>query len=178
MEHIDKVRSINKWKPVLENLDIKEKDLEWMSIYAEYHAMRDMNKNSYISRDIENPIYNKYVTEIDNTLPISIKILSKLNLDGIKVEPMQRAVDMKHMTETYQFSIIIPMNEVEDLRHVGIDIIADLENLLIEETVEKINEKLINMKLFKPYAIVSSIALDLVDINNSKMILRSRFYAE
>jgi hypothetical protein len=47
---IDKTKALKKWGPVLENMGVQsEEKLDWMSEYAEYHAI---NENAYINASI------------------------------------------------------------------------------------------------------------------------------
>ena len=166
MKEIDKLKAISKWSPVLESLEIKDKKtLEWLSIYAEYTSMRESEKN---------------VDNGNNYLPVSLKIASKLELNDIDIDVMSIPADMKHISETYQFVIKIPKNFVEDIRYSGKESehIESMESILIEHTIEEINKILKGKKIFRPYDIVSSISILLDDIDDAKMIFRSRFYAE
>ena len=66
---IDKYKAIKKWKPILESLKVTdERKIELLSIYGEYKGVTQSTPSS--------------VQGSANLLPIEMKILSKLNLEG------------------------------------------------------------------------------------------------
>jgi hypothetical protein len=115
---------INKWKPILDCLNMSDTSLyEPLVIFAEEKNKIDFLKTLY-------------------TLPISLKILSKLDLTNKKL-----IVDTENKYQVDDYELSIDVKEVVVGDHLqyqipGLDAVAYVENLSINELVSKINEML------------------------------------
>jgi hypothetical protein len=110
-----------------------------------------------------------------NLLPISMKILSKLNLEGknLVVEDNPRSV------EEYQVACSVSRNQIEDVRAMlGIDVVQKIENMLVEEMIQMINRRLEDKNNFHVYIMAESISLISEATWAPRMILKSRFKVE
>jgi len=123
---------INKWKPILDCLNMSDTSLyEPLVIFAEEKNKIDFLKTLY-----------KNIYLADNTLPISLKILSKLDLTNKKL-----IVDTENKYQVDDYELSIDVKEVVVGDHLqfqipGLDAVAYVENLSINELVSKINEML------------------------------------
>jgi hypothetical protein len=66
-------KAIIKWKPVLEKLEFPKQLIPDISFYCEHQSKLVTNTNLYLEDNINQKIAK-------NCIPISLKILSKLNL--------------------------------------------------------------------------------------------------
>jgi len=145
---IDVEKAIRKWKPVLESLNITDEEKSTkIAVYAEQHQRLEsfeiINNNGY------------------NLLPISIKVLSKLDNFEITDDP--------RLVETYQVSVTINRHEIE--YNTGIDIMPRLENVLVEELINQLRGK----KVLVYKAASSLLTIDEVQyVVGTRMILTSR----
>ena len=136
-----------------------EKIRKIMAEYAEFHQQYQ-NENLIVSAtdDIA-----------QNLLPVSLKILSQLNLT-------EKNVILKQGLPTLSFDIDINMKQVSDMKDGGIDgtqIVIQLEGILTKKLVEYINKELETKN-----NLYITILVDSLTIESTKFILTSRIHIE
>jgi len=136
-----------KWKPIIniigEEKSFKEKN--FMTEYAEHHSQ-------YIDAMAN--------IEDGDLLPISLKILSQLNLEDKETYIITPSVSGDDF-ETLSTSILIDEIQYKDVREkTGLDIIENLESVLIEENVKILNEILKNKDNFGVHLMVSELKIE------------------
>ena len=133
---IDIEKALKKWNPILDALQVTdEKHREYMAEYAERHQNFEYNFENYTPiRGIETVGGNGNVAQ--NLLPVALKIFSKLNLEGKKVE-FAELVDVVFLSKTLE------RNTIEEIKASdGYAMVQELEKGLIDDLVIKINEEL------------------------------------
>ena len=126
-------RAIIKWSPIINTLNIDKRFEEPISIFSELCSFNHNNLH------ISNSIYD------DNILPISIRTLSKLKLENVKL-----VIGTKNYYEfnTYQIKIKFSINQEEEFKMIsGTDVITMLSSSFVEEISTNINDKIEKEKL-------------------------------
>lgn len=120
-EYYEKI--YKKWKPINEALKIKNEELQhFIAKYAEYHLSSDGNGG-----------YNEI---FQNLLPVSLKIISKLNLKD-------KIIEIKDEQPTISLTLPLTHDTLQDIKSAtGMDVIQKLENQIIEKVVDYLNEEL------------------------------------
>lgn len=165
MSNLNKDQVIKKWSPIMDALKIKDsKKRDFLSEYAEHHqeiespGITMWNPNLTIHKKIpkithpdidpfgeenwdEEPS-EKFDNSIrgsgpeNNMLPMSLKILSKLNLEG-------KNLSIEEDLPTVAISSSISKNQMDDLLFArGVDVVSMIESTLIEELAFNINRQL------------------------------------
>lgn len=171
---IDIERVCRKWSPIVEALGV-ENNREFYSVYAEtFQRLYGLNPIDLEKPEEENiPISSEeyeirmkvdpfgeeswwtpksksiYENFSGTLLPLELKILSKLNLDNKNI------ILTNENTET----LMIPITINEDLRYVGVDYAAQIEIMVMEILVRKINEKLETSNTFYINHMVSNVSI-------------------
>ena len=125
--------AIIKWSTIINTLNIDERFEEPISIFSELCSFNHNNLN------ISNSIYN------DSILPMSIKAISKLKLENIKL-----VIDTKnyYVFNTYRVKIKFTINQEDDFKMIsGTDVITMLSSSFVEQISTNINDKIEKEKL-------------------------------
>lgn len=143
---------IKKWKPILKELKISEKNYVFFSTYAETL----INNLS----DIENE---------QNLLPVNLRVLSQLDFDNIDIklsnlEDLEKIEDLE-IKETIDRSILLNIDAAS-----GLKIVQDTENILLDKLIALLNTK----KEIFIYKLVNSIGIRNIDENTTEMFITSR----
>jgi hypothetical protein len=107
----DQSKILDTWRPVLEKAGVREDLMQFAANYAHCHTLRDNNATSIFSNQKETP----------SMLPVAIKILTMLNINGKNVQ-LTTAPNYEYIddvtenigfgeTHTFQVSINIPVTE-------------------------------------------------------------------
>ena len=125
-----------KWQPIIEMVYNGNK-LDELALYCEKHC----NKENNILQSNSN-----------TTLPIALKILSKLNLDNINFTCNNIP------GKDYRVSITVSKEDIEVFKsNIGFDIAIKYESLLIEDIILHINSELEGKKSFNTNFLIKSI---------------------
>ena len=116
---------LKKWSPVLDALKVTVK----RQFIAEYAEQQSTKENELLNS-------NPSVGVLQNLLPISLKILSKLNLNS-------KNVSLKDGLPTISFSAELEKNELENIKAAdGLELVQKLENKIVDNLVTYINKEL------------------------------------
>ena len=129
--------AILKWTPMINSLYIGTHLIEPISIFAEVHSYKNNNNNLYSSN------YN-FFTDYDYILPMSIDILSKLNLSNVKL-----IIDTEnnYTFDDYYIKFNLTTEQEQELNmQVGINSIDMTYSALSNEIIININDKIKNEK--------------------------------
>lgn len=146
---IDNNRVVKKWKPIMDALNVPErKNMNEKRIFSDVDPYGEENWDDDLGEYEINPVrvfisvYSEYhsITEIEpldkNYLPISVKVLSRLNLGNKKYEIKQGLKDTI-------ISIAMSRNQLEDMKFAqGLELVQLIENTLVNELVAVINREL------------------------------------
>lgn len=154
IEKLDNERTVAKWAPIMDALKVVDKDMRRsLSIYAEYFSL---NQNS-------DEIYSF------NILPLNLKILSKLNLVGKKLE-------IKKGLEEHTYGLSISNKEMEDIKNAqGLDVIQVLENRIVDAITSHINKQLETKNMIYIDKAVQTFSLLKADDMPAKMYIKSNY---
>lgn len=170
-----------KWSPIMDALKVTDEDKrKFMAEYAEFHQNNDN--------------YNEEFTDIvQNLLPISMKILSQLNLTGKNVvlkedglTPIEFSVEIdrneveriKETIETIPFPFEfdeIGDKKMKEMREYGV-IVQKLENVLQDKLVKYINDELEIKNNLLITKLAQSIRLISTEELSPRMYITSRIY--
>ena len=119
------MRASLKWSAVLQISNIPKDYWEMVAIYCDnYH---------YKISDNKNPLD-------DNTLPISLKILSNLDLSRVTLNNNDMDINL---FKTYSISVKMSQDDIDDFGVAGLDIINNVESLLIKEQSDVLNKMIL-----------------------------------
>jgi hypothetical protein len=125
------------WKPILDELGFPKEKYDVLFEYI----------NRHMAYNVPNFLSNNQPLEEMQTLPMALKVLSKLNLDKVHFvdAPLLQSKDGK-------FCNIIPHTVSYEINFEELIVINDIENhismQLVKETQEKFNEILENENLY------------------------------
>jgi len=125
------------WKPILDELDFPEEKYDVLFEYI----------NRHMAYNVPNFLSDNQPLEEISTLPIALKVLSKLNLDKVHFvnAPLLQSKDGK-------FYNIVPHTISYEINFEELIVINDIENYismqLMKKTQEKFNEILENENLY------------------------------
>lgn len=163
--NIDIKRALKKWSPILNALNVTK---EYIAEYAERHTMQEsfpMIETSPRLHDIN----SNHGDIAQNLLPVSLKIMSKINLDGKKVR-------FEKMVNTIEMSEALSRDHIEDIkRQNGMDVVQRLEGLLIDKLTNHINDELEKGDTLVVDSICNSISLISEATWAPRMIISSKF---
>lgn len=132
---------IQKWSPILDVLNVTDvKKRRFMSVYAEHQSKSEPDLLFGFSEKVDLSMSDG-ATQGDiaqNLLPMSMKILSLLNLEGKRIQ-------IKENLPTRKFSIDISnVTELDKKKfdEMNLDFVRLVENKLMDILVENINEEL------------------------------------
>lgn len=152
-----------KWTPILEALNVTdEKMRKFIPEYAEYYSKYSTELTTYIVEP-KNDISQ-------NLLPLSLKVLSQLNLKD-------KNVQIKGSLPTLSFSIDVEESQILAIKEAGIDsetIVIQLETMLRNLLVEHINKELETKNNLYITNIVQSISIMSSEGYKPRMYLHSR----
>ena len=117
----------------------------------------------------ENLIVSENEDIAQNLLPVSLKILSQLNLT-------EKNVILKQGLPTLRFDVDIDRKQVEE-SHDGSQIVRQLEGILIGKLISYINKELETKNNLYLTAIAQAISFNYEKLNE-KLVLKSRIYIE
>ena len=161
----EKLDIYTKWHPIIDALEVTDKKKrKIMAEYAEFHQQYQ-NENLIVSE-------NEDIAQ--NLLPVSLKILSQLNLT-------EKNVILKQGLPTLSFDIDINMKQVSDMKDGGIDgtqIVIQLEGILTKKLVEYINKELETKDNLYLTTVAQSISLISEENFTPKMYLTSRIHID
>jgi hypothetical protein len=169
-------KKLIKWGPILDALNVKDSNLrQFMATYAEHHCRIEMDKDIYQSlseKDIRsklNGLGNHPVT----FLPISLKLLSMLKLEGKNYFVIGNGKD----TEIKNVSVSVTKEQINAFTESDMkdNIIPMIENVLINKLSEIINKELETHENFFVYDMVENISVIAVDKNPPLINLTSRY---
>ena len=179
---IDNTKALKKWGPILDALKIEGAELRlFAAVYAEYHQLID-NMN-YATIGLSTPLYNSTWGEdkgmsgsgdqIQNLLPVSLKILSKLNLSG-------KTYEIKDPKEfnigTLEFSMELSDEEIQDIKYAtGMDIVQKLEKKLVDVIVSHINKELETKNNLYIHTLANSINIISAEGFKPRVYITSRY---
>jgi len=119
--------AVSKWEPIIRSLNFDNILIEPVSIFSELFSIN----NSY------NQTQNNYDSMI---LPIALKTLSKLNLDGVKL-----FIDTEncYKFDNYNIKINLTIDQEQELiLKIGEQSIHMLEHSIIEQIANNINDEI------------------------------------
>jgi len=154
-----------KWSPIMDALKVTDENIrKIMAEYAEFHQQHQ-NENLIVSAtdDIAQSL-----------LPVSLKILSQLNLT-------EKNVILKEGLPTLSFDVDVNMKQVNDMKDGGIDgtqIVIQLEGILTKKLVEYINKELETKDNLYITTVAQSISLISEEKFTPKMYITSRIHIE
>ena len=156
----EKLDIYTKWHPIIDALEVTDKKKrKIMAEYAEFHQQYQ-NENLIVSE-------NEDIAQ--NLLPVSLKILSQLNLT-------EKNVILKQGLPTLRFDVDIDRKQVEE-SHDGSQIVRQLEGILIGKLISYINKELETKNNLYLTAIAQAISFNYEKLNE-KLVLKSRIYIE
>ena len=156
----EKLDIYTKWHPIIDALEVTDKKKrKIMAEYAEFHQQYQ-NENLIVSE-------NEDIAQ--NLLPVSLKILSQLNLT-------EKNVILKQGLPTLRFDVDIDRKQVEE-SHDGSQIVRQLEGILIGKLISYINKELETKTNLYLTAIAQAISFNYEKLNE-KLVLKSRIYIE
>ena len=114
---------IRKWKPILDALKVEDVSIKiLMSEYAEHHTLE------------QNCGYGSEFKQ--NTLPISMRVFSKLNLEN-------KNIIFRSDLPITKLSIELTQSQYDDIKNAWkMDVIQKMEKVLIEKLTNYINSEL------------------------------------
>jgi len=127
--------------------------------HAEHHSIKE---NDFLMQE-----------NMNSTLPISLKLLTMLNLENIELnlidakKPKMKIVndgvglslktEKNDEYENFEISISVSKDQILELGVAGIDLVQRIEHLLLEENAKAINEKLKTSKELNVYMMINNI---------------------
>lgn len=137
----------NKWFDVFKTLKFNEKDYDKLLVYVNNHMKHEneiflQNKNSFIT-----------------TLPIALKVLSKIKLDN--VEFLTSTTDDNNLCGSLVEDITINGVDVDDIQvcsHLNIDVYALVVNEIIDVTTKTLTDIINKDKKIKLYLLYDKIS--------------------
>lgn len=122
---------VEKWRPILDALKVTDENKrKFMAEYAEFHMKMDSFQDTVCETNSQGDI-------AQNLLPLSLRILSMLNLEN-------KNYQLKEGIPTKVFSIDVSAvygNE-EQLKLIGVDWTQKVESELVNQLIESINRDL------------------------------------
>ena len=180
---IDNTKALKKWGPILDALKIEGAELRlFAAVYAEYHQLIDnMNyatmggESSRLPNSVWGYGEGKVGSgdEAQNLLPVSMKILSKLNLSG-------KTYEIKDPKEfnigTLEFSMELSDEEIQDIKYAtGMDIVQKLEKKLVDVIVSHINKELETKNNLYIHTLANSINIISAEGFKPRVYITSRY---
>ena len=143
--------SENKWNPICDALAVTNDELRiFMNEYGDHHQKKQKTLN---------------------TLPLSFKVLSKLNL-------VEKNIKIKENQPEISFSCQIPSKIPNYSAADGMEIIQNSEKLLLDQLIEHLNKKLETKHNLYITTMITSIDMIEDDNNNFTMKLTSNCSVE
>lgn len=159
---------LERWDPIFYSLKVKDERVKlFMAHYADYHS----------SLEIENTkIFSDSNMNYTNLLPISLRVLSRLNLanknlyirKNLPNSMFENEVEVKN--EEIKDDDIIYSSKRETLK-----VIQTTEEKLVQQLVDYINYKLETSNDFYVTQMVNSMGILTENSGKPKMVLMSRF---
>ena len=148
VEKLEEYKMLTKWAPILDVLEIKDENVRaFVALYAEHHHDNFLLEERPLLQDMDKK-------EQVNLLPVSLKLLSMLNLTGKNLLIKDRKdVELKRV------NIKVDKMEVMEYSRYGLDIIVRVESMLLNKLAEEINMELEGSKNFYVNHMVSDICL-------------------
>lgn len=124
-------RLVEKWKPILDMMDgIDPIHYPMVAEYCEHMTIYEQH--------IEIPLYptnhNRIHRNLFNNLPMGVKILAAINLNKVDFYYGESDISQSH-----KIAVSLTPDHIQSLRGYGIDALAQLENLIVRETINYIN---------------------------------------
>jgi len=167
MEQKSLEQMFKKWSPILDALKVTDDKIKKIMVeYAEYCLSPEY--------------YQKYENDIaQNLLPVSLKILSQLNIkDKNVVLKEDHKIGFEDMP-TKSFSISINTDELISMKEsVGFGGAEKMESVVIQELVNYINKELETKENLYISNLVQSISIISTDIYSPRIILISKIYID
>jgi len=164
--------ALKKWSPILDVLKVTVKR-QLIAEYAERHSHMEFERVTTFSTPETTPL--DIITNPDlgqNLLPVSLKILSQLNLNG-------KNVSLKDGLPTISFSVELEKNEVKDIKEVeGLELVQKLENKLVDNLVTYINKELETKDNLYINTVCQSISIISTEEWSPRMEITSRIYID
>jgi hypothetical protein len=159
-----------KWSPIMDALKVTdEKVRKIMAEYAEFHMKQEVE-----SRQVESQLYILPDSDVaQNLLPVSMKILARLNLTD-------KNVILKHRLPSITFSESIDEQQIQAIKEsnsgeLGMQMVIQLENILIEKLASHINKELETKDNLYITLLAQSISIISEEGNwKPRMMIRSR----
>jgi len=154
-----------KWESIIDTLLEYDKNTslkirKFLAEYAEHHSQKEIN----------------FLMDGYSTLPISLKLLTMLDLEDIelniidakipKMKIVENGVGLTLETEdnseyeSFGISVSVTKDQIMDLGDDGIDLVQKIEHLLLEENAKAINEQLKTSKELNVYIMVNNINME------------------
>jgi hypothetical protein len=161
---------LRKWKPICEILNVTdEKLINFMCEYAEYHML--LENVAFTTTGPMGPIKEISTPNMSdifkNLLPISLKVLSKLNLKNKNVMILDNQPTMK-------FNYTLKSGDVDVAEKINLEIIAMVEDILIQKLVDYLNKELETKDNLYITMLVNSVSLISEKTMLPTMILSTR----
>lgn len=183
---------IRKWGPIMESMGVKEdRKKRWFSEYAEHHLTNDVKLMEYMHRPLK-PVKTKItrpdidtfgeenweedehiksepLTFFENTLPMSLKVLSKLNLED-------KNFTIEEGMPNIMIKCSITYEQFQEMGFFGIDLIDKIQNTLMNVLINRINEELETKNNLRVTSMVQEIK-SVIDENTMMptIVLMSRY---
>ncbi len=177
---IDAEKALSKWEPIINALNVSDPDIKRiMADYAEHDGTIEIG-----DRTLEQKLYS--------LLPVSLKVLSQLNLKNKKVVLVDSTYWMnKNRTDLIDKMLdeVDPMNEHK--KQIKINIDSDLlvtigtektidhcESALMNQLIVMINKELENGTTLYLTKMISSIDIEPNSFGPNKMVMTSYYNVE
>jgi len=159
-EQLENDRLIMKWKPILDEIGIPKKHLFKLAEYCEHHLLMESGAAGSMSFS---PL-DEHRKLFPSTFGQSLRVLSKLDLDKVEFVRGPIFVIIENdkekclTTNTYQVSIEITNEQAMDLdMMLGIDVLANIETILVEEMTTTLQEKIKDLEKIYFYMVIADI---------------------
>jgi len=172
---IDPTKTTQKWKPILEKVNVPENLIQTVAMYCESHSLIEAANVHYMPIP---GIFDTGSSQQDHTnntlLPESLRILSKLNLTDKNVQitssPTFHYIDANNTFRTGSVgSVEVSMDYVENIQS------EEIKHQLMDEMAATINKQLEDYNSIVLYLLVTRISSVSEKNGTPKIILTSRF---
>lgn len=162
---------LSKWEPIFYSLNVENERVRlFMAHYAEYHTELEIENAKIPDHSMMNHI---------NLLPISLRVLSRLNLldknlyikKGMPNSIFENEVD-------YEIEEAKDENIIYSSKRKTLEVVQTTEEKLVQQLVDYVNNKLETSDNFYVTQMVNSLGTLKENTGKLKMVLISRFSVE
>ena len=189
MENKTLEQLLRKWSPILDALKVTDDKIKKIMVeYAEYcQSPDDKIKKIMVEysdyQSSENDIAQNFIGQ--NLLPVSLKILSQLNIKDKNVVLKKDKIGFEDIP-TKNFSISINKNELISMKEGncgfgvfgGFQVVQQLESEIVQLLVNNINKELETKENLYISSLVQSISIISTEKYGPRLMLKSIFYID